>query len=78
MLDEDAVRRLAKDENLIDKASIAQFPCIRNCCLNDDDICLGCYRTLAEITQWGEADDQERIIILKNADQRRENCNNRR
>ncbi|MGZ8185918.1 MAG: DUF1289 domain-containing protein [Methylobacter sp.] len=24
-------------------------PCIRNCCLNNDDICLGCFRSLHEI-----------------------------
>jgi len=75
MCNEDGVRQLPKDKNLIDKASIALSPCIRNCCLNDDDICLGCYRSLEEITRWGEADDQARIIILKNANQRRANCN---
>jgi uncharacterized protein len=76
MFNEDAVRQLPEDINLIDKASIAQSPCIRNCCLSDDDICLGCYRSLEEITRWGEADDQARMIILKNANQRRANCNN--
>ncbi len=30
-----------------------QSPCIRACTLDTDtDICLGCYRTLAEITAW--------------------------
>ncbi|MDN3685302.1 DUF1289 domain-containing protein [Vibrio sinaloensis] len=24
-------------------------PCVRNCCLNERDICLGCGRTLQEI-----------------------------
>jgi predicted Fe-S protein YdhL (DUF1289 family) len=52
--------------------SIAQSPCVRNCCLNDDDICLGCFRSLEEITQWGESNNQERIIVLQNAQQRRE------
>jgi len=48
-----------------------QSPCIRNCCLNDDDICLGCFRTLVEITQWGQADDDTRQNILRKAEQRR-------
>ncbi|MEE8343527.1 MAG: DUF1289 domain-containing protein [Gammaproteobacteria bacterium] len=39
--------------------------------LNDDDICLGCFRTLAEITQWGQADDDTRQNVLLKAEQRR-------
>jgi uncharacterized protein len=51
---------------------IAQSPCIRNCCLDDDDICLGCYRSIAEIIQWGTVNNQQRIIILHKAQQRRD------
>jgi uncharacterized protein len=50
----------------------AQSPCIRNCCLDDDDICLGCYRSIAEIIQWGPANNPERIIILQNVQKRRD------
>lgn len=39
-------------------------PCVRNCCLDADDVCLGCFRTLTEITQWGGADAHERREIL--------------
>ncbi|MDD1622687.1 MAG: DUF1289 domain-containing protein [Methylococcaceae bacterium] len=46
-------------------------PCVRNCCLNQDNICLGCFRSLDEICQWSQADDQTRLTILCNADQRR-------
>ena len=28
-------------------------PCVRDCCLGEDDICLGCFRTIDEITSWG-------------------------
>jgi predicted Fe-S protein YdhL (DUF1289 family) len=52
--------------------NITESPCIRNCCLNDDDICLGCFRSLKEITQWGQANSKKRIVILQNARQRRE------
>lgn len=55
--------------------SIAQSPCVRNCCLNDDDICLGCFRSLDEITAWGECDHQKRIVILQNAQRRHEEYN---
>lgn len=45
-------------------------PCVGNCCLDDADVCLGCYRTLEEIKSWGMVDDEARINILKNVSQR--------
>jgi len=50
----------------------AQSPCIRNCCLDDDDTCLGCFRSLEEIKEWGMVDEHRRRVILVNAKQRRE------
>ncbi|MEQ1667993.1 MAG: DUF1289 domain-containing protein [Sulfuriferula sp.] len=47
-------------------------PCIRNCCLNEDDVCLGCFRHIDEIVCWGEAGDDERRQALLNATLRRE------
>ena len=44
-----------------------QSPCIRNCCLNENDICLGCFRTINEITGWADATDQQRRKILQQA-----------
>ena len=41
-------------------------PCVRNCCLDDEDVCLGCGRMLSEITGWhGLSDtDKERVLEL--------------
>lgn len=39
-------------------------PCVRNCCLDENDICLGCYRSLSEILRWGEAKEEEKRAIL--------------
>jgi len=39
-------------------------PCIRNCCLSQEDICLGCFRSLDEILCWGAATDQKKQQIL--------------
>jgi uncharacterized protein len=47
-------------------------PCVRNCCLDDDDVCLGCGRRLDEILAWHSADDGGRHAILLVAAQRRE------
>ena len=46
-------------------------PCIRKCCLNDDDICLGCFRSLEEIIRWSESGDEMRRNILQEAELRK-------
>ncbi|MGH7488175.1 MAG: DUF1289 domain-containing protein [Gammaproteobacteria bacterium] len=46
-------------------------PCIRNCCLDEHEICLGCGRSLDEIRDWGGASDAERQRILELAAVRR-------
>ncbi len=49
----------------------AQSPCVRDCCLGDDLTCLGCFRSLEEIKEWGLVDEPRRREILHNAAQRR-------
>jgi predicted Fe-S protein YdhL (DUF1289 family) len=39
-------------------------PCVRNCCLDDDNVCMGCGRTLQEIVAWGTASDADKTTIL--------------
>lgn len=46
-------------------------PCVRNCCLDNNEICLGCGRTVKEILYWGDASDSEKLEILKKAKQRK-------
>ena len=46
-------------------------PCVRNCCLDERDVCLGCGRSLDEIRIWSESDDAERLRILERAAARR-------
>jgi uncharacterized protein len=48
----------------------AQSPCVGYCCLDDDNTCLGCFRSLDEIKEWGVVDDYRRRAILQNARQR--------
>lgn len=44
-----------------------ESPCVRNCCLDDNDICMGCGRHLDEITGWQAAGENERRLILQRA-----------
>ncbi len=46
-------------------------PCVSICALDADDICLGCFRTGDEITDWFIADDARKREILRNAEARR-------
>lgn len=46
-------------------------PCVRNCCLDERDVCLRCGRSLDEIKVWSEAGDAERLGILERAAARR-------
>ncbi len=36
-------------------------PCIGICTLDADGLCEGCHRTLAEIAQWSQMGDDERL-----------------
>ena len=55
-----------------------ESPCIRNCCLDEQDVCLGCRRTLQEICAWGTVDDNGKREILANAQRRTEEERERR
>jgi predicted Fe-S protein YdhL (DUF1289 family) len=55
-----------------DKQSSIESPCVRNCCLDSEDICMGCGRHMEEILQWHRADASERETILARAAKRRQ------
>jgi uncharacterized protein len=45
-------------------------PCISVCVLDDDDICMGCYRSAVEITDWFMATDEQKREALRRARER--------
>ncbi len=51
--------------------AVIESPCVQNCCLDDDDICLGCFRSLNEITSWVTVDDATRQHYLENIIERK-------
>lgn len=53
-----------------------QSPCVRNCCLDDKDMCVGCFRVMDEILIWGQADDKQKREILILCDSRKKNNQN--
>lgn len=42
-------------------------PCVRNCCLNAQDICMGCGRLLSEITSWMDFTEEQKRVVKTNA-----------
>lgn len=47
-------------------------PCVSVCALDENDICMGCYRSASEITDWFMATAEEKRAILRRVDARRE------
>ncbi len=50
---------------------LPESPCIKLCTLNDEDVCVGCYRNIDEICAWSTASPQQRRAILEASEQRR-------
>lgn len=47
-------------------------PCISVCVLDESDICMGCYRSAAEITDWSMCSAQQKLEIIRLARERME------
>lgn len=47
-----------------------ESPCSRNCCLNSENICLGCFRHIDEIVAWQEFSEHKKRQILLVCQQR--------
>lgn len=47
-----------------------QSPCISICTLDEDDVCMGCLRTLDEIVEWTLLSDDEKRVVLENVAER--------
>ncbi|EGU49675.1 hypothetical protein VIOR3934_04784 [Vibrio orientalis CIP 102891 = ATCC 33934] len=54
-----------------DEEPIYPSPCVRNCCLDGNDVCLGCFRTLEEILNWSHSSNVEKQAILAKCKERR-------
>lgn len=39
-------------------------PCKSICKLNDNNICIGCYRTKEEVAEWPKLTNEQRFVII--------------
>ncbi|MCG7549319.1 MULTISPECIES: DUF1289 domain-containing protein [Pseudoalteromonas] len=52
-------------QKLPPQLNATQSPCVRNCCLDAEDICIGCLRSIDEIVGWGSKSALEKAAILE-------------
>ncbi|SBT18014.1 hypothetical protein MGA5115_02132 [Marinomonas gallaica] len=52
------------------KQEPVRSPCTSICSLNDEDVCIGCYRTGVEISQWGRMSREEQLAVMEKVRQR--------
>lgn len=45
-------------------------PCVNVCYLDDNDVCVGCYRTGMEISQWGRMTREQQLAVMEKVRQR--------
>lgn len=45
-------------------------PCVSICALDENDICVGCFRSGGEISIWGLLSDEEKREVFRRIEQR--------
>jgi predicted Fe-S protein YdhL (DUF1289 family) len=48
-------------------------PCVGICCPDENDRCMGCFRTTEEITRWWNMTNNEKLDLLKELKHRANN-----
>lgn len=51
-------------------------PCVSICALDEQDLCVGCYRTGEEISRWGSYSDDEKRDVLRKVAEREQAAGN--
>jgi predicted Fe-S protein YdhL (DUF1289 family) len=52
------------------KSPVIETPCVQICSLNESNVCLGCGRTVEEITYWYGMTNDERSRVMAKLPQR--------
>jgi predicted Fe-S protein YdhL (DUF1289 family) len=54
----------------VDADEKVHSPCVNACALDNNDLCLGCYRSVDEIMLWTQMNNEERRDVLRKAAER--------
>lgn len=52
------------DAKALNAESQIKSPCMNLCCLDDEDVCIGCHRSVKEITGWSRMDYQQKKATM--------------
>ncbi|MYM61939.1 DUF1289 domain-containing protein [Pseudomaricurvus sp. HS19] len=63
------------EQDLPTQEKPVKSPCVSICALNEEDICVGCFRTGMEISRWGGSSNEERRRVLALAVERSKKSN---
>ncbi|WP_245825403.1 DUF1289 domain-containing protein [Pseudocolwellia agarivorans] len=53
-----------------------ESPCVRNCCLDKEDVCVGCFRHIKEIVGWKNLTDEGKKTVLASCEERKAQLKN--
>jgi len=56
---------------MLKKKIAIKSPCIQVCTLDDEKVCLGCYRQVEEVRNWFMYTDEQKSEVLEKAHARR-------
>ena len=52
------------------KKEVVLSPCVGVCALDDNDVCIGCFRSGNEIREWSGYSNENKREVLVNCDKR--------
>lgn len=68
--DESMNRKAMPTNSKAEPSADVPSPCVYICALDDQDVCIGCYRSAAEITGWSRYSNEEKQAVLKKVGER--------
>jgi len=55
---------------------MVKSPCVAVCALDENDVCIGCYRTGDEIMDWGNMDNTQKQEVIERVAEREKESGN--
>ncbi|AZZ93430.1 DUF1289 domain-containing protein [Hahella sp. KA22] len=56
---------MKENSNRVNGEQVVRSPCVSICALDEDEICIGCHRSVEEIAGWSRMSNEQRMDVLK-------------
>jgi len=70
-MDDTNVKDNNAEESNMENSNMNKSPCVDICVLNDKGFCVGCDRSVEEITGWNSMTDEQKEKVLENIKERK-------